>query len=130
MYIETLLIPRFSDTDAMGHINNTAVTQWLEAGRMDFYMNHLKTSTPKVLRRIEVDYDQEMSFRAEAVIRTGAERLSNRTITLRQEIWQVGQCCVRAQIVECYFDPKTRAAVEMPAQDRELYGKLMFGGVS
>lgn len=126
MYIETLLIPRFSDTDAMGHINNTAVTQWLEAGRMDFYMNHLKTSMSKVLRRIEVDYNREMSFRSEAVIRTGAERLSNKTITLRQEIWQGGCLCVKALVVECYFDPGSRTAVEMPARDRELYGNLMF----
>lgn len=126
MYIETVLTPRFSDTDAMGHINNTAVTQWLEAGRLDFYMNHLKTHTPKVLRRIEVDYDGEMNFKDQAIIRTGAERLSNKTITLRQEIFQRGKCCVKALIVECYFDPKARTAVEMPQQDRELYSNLMF----
>lgn len=126
MYIETRLTPRFSDTDAMGHINNTAVTQWLEAGRLDFYINHLKTSTPKVLRRIEVDYEREMNFRDEAMIRTGVERLSNKTITLRQEIFQKDKCCVKALVVECYFDPKTRAAVEMPKNDRELYGKLLF----
>lgn len=47
MYIETHLTPRFSDTDAMGHINNTAVTQWLEAGRLDFYMNHLRRTHQK-----------------------------------------------------------------------------------
>lgn len=129
MYIETLLTPRFSDTDAMGHINNTAVTQWLEAGRLDFYINHLATSTPKVLRRIEVDYEREMSFRNEALIRTGVERLSNKTITLRQEILQNGKCCVKALVVECYFDPKTRTATDMPALDRELYGKFIFHDV-
>lgn len=126
MYAETHLTPRFSDTDAMGHINNTSVTQWLEAGRLDFYMNHLKVSTPKVLRRIEVDYEREMNFRDGAIIRTGAERLSNKTITLRQEIWQGGKCCVKAIIVECYFDPATRASAPMPQHDRELYAKLMF----
>lgn len=126
MYIETRLIPRFSDTDAMGHINNTAVTQWLEAGRMDFYMNHMKTSTPKVLRRIEIDYDGEMSFKDEAIIRTGAERLSNKTITLRQEIFQRGKRCVKALIVECYFDAIARTSMAMPQHDRDLYSGLMF----
>ena len=126
MYIETHLTPRFSDTDAMGHINNTAVTQWLEAGRMDFYRNHLKTSTPKVLRRIEVDYNRELSFKEEALIRTGVERLTNKTIVLRQEILQRNVSCVMAIIVECYFDPKTRSAMEMPAHDRQLYSQLMF----
>lgn len=126
MYIETHLTPRFSDTDAMGHINNTAVTQWLEAGRMDFYRNHLKASSPKVMRRIEVDYDRELNFQDTAIIRTGVERLTNKTIILRQEIFQREKCCVRALIVECYFDPKTRAAVEMPIRDRALYSGLMF----
>lgn len=126
MYIETHLTPRFSDTDAMGHINNTAVTQWLEAGRLDFYMNHLKTSTPKVLRRIEVDYEREMNFHDAALIRTGVERLSNKTITLRQEIFQSGKLCVKAIVVECYFDTKTRSSMAMPEHDRERYGSLMF----
>lgn len=130
MYIETHLTPRFCDTDALGHINNTAVTQWLEAGRMDFFMNHLKSSSPKVMRRMEVDYDREMSFPNEAVIRTGVESLSNRTITIRQEIFQKDNCCVKARLVECYFDPTTRAAIEIPQQDREMYGKLMFNELS
>lgn len=126
MYVETRLTPRFSDTDAMGHINNSAVAQWLEAGRMDFYLNHLALSSSKVLRRLEVDYDREMAFRDEAVIRTGVERLSNKTITLRQEVFQRGQCCVKALIVQCYFDPKARTAMEIPQHDRELYAKFMF----
>lgn len=126
MYIETRLTPRFSDTDAMGHINNTAVTQWLEAGRTDFYLNHVKKSASKVLRRLEVDYDREMNFRDEAVIRTGVLRLSNKTLTFRQEIFQGGHCCVQALVVECYFDTTTRTAVAIPAQDREQYGQWMF----
>ena len=130
MYAETHLTPRFSDTDAMRHINNTAVAQWLEAGRTDFYMKKLEISSSKVLRRIEVDYDREMSFRLEAVIKTGVERLSNKTVTLRQEIWQGDHCCVKAVVVECYFDPKTRTSAEMPAHDRALYGKFMFSDSS
>lgn len=126
MYAETRLTPRFSDTDAMGHINNTAVAQWLEAGRTDFYMKKLEISSSKVLRRIEVDYDREMSFRTEAVIRTGVERLSNKTVTLRQEIWQGEYCCVKAVVVECYFDPATRTSAAMPASDRALYDRFMF----
>lgn len=67
-----------------------------------------------------------MNFKDEAIIRTGAERLSNKTITLRQEIFQGGKCCVKAIIVECYFDAKARTSMEMPQHDRELYGNLMF----
>ncbi len=126
MYTETHLTPRFSDTDAMGHINNSAVAQWLEAGRIDFYINQLKLSASKVLRRIEVDYDREMNFKDEAVIHTGVERLSNKTITLRQEIYQSGQCCVKALVIQCYFDPQTRTAVPIPTHDRKLYSKRMF----
>ncbi len=66
MYIETRIVPRFSDTDAAGHINNTAVTQWLESGRFDFNLRCLPDQPAMMLRRIEVDYDREMTHLREA----------------------------------------------------------------
>ncbi|MET0380023.1 MAG: thioesterase family protein [Spongiibacteraceae bacterium] len=126
MYIEIILTPRFSDTDAAGHINNTAVTQWLEAGRLDFNLNHLPEVPPMMLRRIEVDYDREMTHLESALIRTGVERVGNKTVTMRQEIWQGGICRAQALAVDCYFDPATRRATEVPERFREIYRGLMF----
>ena len=36
MFSETLM-PRFSETDALGHINNTALPVWFEAARTPFF---------------------------------------------------------------------------------------------
>jgi acyl-CoA thioester hydrolase len=126
MYIETRLTPRFCDTDAAGHINNTAVAEWLEAGRVDFNRNHLPEIPPMMLRRVEIDYDREMTFDKEAIIRTGVETTGNKTVTIRQEIWQGGIRRAQARAVECYFDPETRRAAEIPQRFRDIYGTLMF----
>lgn len=126
MYIETPLTPRFCDSDAAGHINNTATTQWLEAGRFDFALNHLDMAANMLLRRVEVDYDRELSFRENAVIRTGVERIGGKSLTLRQEIWQGGVCCVRALAVECYIDKEARRPADIPEHLREIYRKYLF----
>lgn len=126
MYIETHLIPRFSDTDSAGHINNVAVAAWLEVGRVDFNRNHVRDLAPRMMRRVEIDYDREMTFEEDAIIRTGVETIGNKTVTIRQEIWQGGTRRAQARAVECYFDPETRRASEVPQHFRDIYGALMF----
>ncbi len=126
MYIETRIVPRFSDTDAAGHINNTAVTQWLESGRFDFNLRCLPEQPAMMLRRIEVDYDREMTHLREAIVRTGVERIGNSTVTMRQEIWQEATCRARALCVDCYFDLDTRRATPIPEKYREIYRNQMF----
>jgi acyl-CoA thioester hydrolase len=121
MYLEADVQPRFCDTDAAGHINNTAVAEWLEVGRMQFMMALFEKPVPTMLRRIEIDYDRELTHRAPAIVRTGVEKISTRTITVRQEIWQRGICCARAFAVDCYFDRATRQAAPIPEDLLAIY---------
>ncbi|MAT50525.1 MAG: thioesterase [Porticoccaceae bacterium] len=126
MYTETRFFPRFSDTDAAGHINNTAVTQWLEAGRMDLIRRQLPEPAPMVIKRIEVDYDREMTHTVEAVVRTGVERIGNKSLTLRQEIWQDGSRRARALVVECCVDFATMTAMPIPDHLLPIYQRCLF----
>lgn len=114
MYIETIITPRFCDTDAMGHINNTAVTQWLEMGRMDFMFNHMSKLPTTMVRRIELDYEREMNFTEQAIIRTGVEKTGSTSLTLRQEIWQKGNRTAQSKHIEVWFDSKTRQSAPIP----------------
>lgn len=126
MHIVTPIVPRLSDTDLGGHINNTAVAQWLEMGRTDFYLNHHPAVPAVMLRRLELEYDREMRYQQPAEVRTGVIRIGNTSLTLRQEVWQGDQCCARAVAVDCFFDPAIRRPAPMSGQQRELYEKLSF----
>lgn len=126
MFMEADVQPRFCDTDAAGHINNTAVAEWLEVGRMKFMMAVFAKPVPIMLRRIEIDYDRELTHRAPATVRTGVEKVGARTVTLRQEIWQHDTCCARAIAVDCYYDRNTRRAAPIPEELLAIYRQHMF----
>jgi acyl-CoA thioester hydrolase len=59
MYTYTLT-PAFYDTDGLGHINNTRVPQWFEAGRNELFRIFTPDLDIKkwqlILARVEVDY--------------------------------------------------------------------------
>lgn len=118
MCIETELVPRYCDTDAGGHINNTAVAEWLEAGRIDLLVNRVPVRITSMLRRIEIDYLQELRFRHPATIRTCVKKVGKTSVTSVQEIWQKGQCCVEAIAVDCCFDRTTGRPAPVPASAR------------
>lgn len=126
MYLETTVQPRFCDTDAAGHINNTAVAEWLEVGRMHFMMVCYPKPETFMLRRVEIDYDRELTHREPALVRTGVARVGTRSVTLRQEIWQRGVRCARSLAVDCYIDRQTRQAAPLPEYLLAIYPAYLF----
>lgn len=119
-------MPRFCDSDAAGHINNTAVAEWLEVGRFDFYHNHVPDLTPLMLRRIEIDYLREMNYREEVTIRTGVDAVGEKTVTLRQEVWQGGTKRADCLAIDCYFDRDTRRSAPIPVALRPVCDEFLF----
>src|SRR5690554_5372071 len=88
----TRIHPRFSDTDALGHINNTVIPVWfLEARepvlRLFSPQLSLREAALAVVR-IEVDYLAETRFGEDVEVRTRVARLGNSSLQLAQEVWQ------------------------------------------
>lgn len=119
-------MPRFCDSDAAGHINNTAVAQWLEVGRFDLYQNYLVELNPLIVRRVEIDYLREMNYVDEVTLHTGVHAVGDKTITVRQEIWQSGVKRAASLSIDCYFDQKMRKAALIPANLRPLCDAYLF----
>jgi acyl-CoA thioester hydrolase len=126
VFIETPIVPRFCDTDAMGHINNTAVPQWLEMGRTDLLMNRLPKAPTLMARRLELDYDREMYFDKKTVVKTAIEKLGNSSVVLRQEVWQDGELRAKARDYEVFVDMTTRRAAPLPQWLREALADYMI----
>ena len=59
MYTESLM-PRFSDTDALGHINNTTIPVWFEGAREPVFKLFTPDLNPKdwhlIIAKIEINY--------------------------------------------------------------------------
>ena len=81
---ETAIIPRVSETDGAGHINNVFVPVWMEAGRRDIF----RILTPDLnfdawriaLVNTNIDYISQIYFQDDAVVRTWVDRVGAKNV--------------------------------------------------
>jgi acyl-CoA thioester hydrolase len=126
--------PRFCDTDAMGHINNTVLPVWFLEGReaiLRIFSPNLRTEDVSlVLAKIEIEYLGEMFFGRQVEIRTFLLRIGTASILVGQEAWQDGQLRSTATATMVNFDKHTRKSHPISAEVRKrLTSHLLETGV-
>ena len=119
-YLE--LEPRFSDTDALGHISNTTLPVWFEQARTPvFRIFHptLEVETwPLIIARLEVDLMAQSYWHMPVKIRTGIGKIGNSSFHVVQEAWQNGKQIARGVAVLIHFDYKAEKALPIPDEIR------------
>lgn len=123
----TKFTPRFYETDAFGHVNNTVVAGWFEAAREPIFrivtpeMDIKKLSL--ILARIEIDFVAQISYGHEVTVTTAVEKLGNSSFSVLHEAWQHGVLCARGRAVQVYFDFATQKSGRLPDALREQLSK-------
>ncbi|MDR9469145.1 thioesterase family protein [Marinospirillum sp.] len=113
-----ILTPGFTDTDALGHINNTRLPVWFELARNDVFRLFTPDLDPKkwalILARIELDFVGELFYGTEVEIRTYIDRIGKSSFTVGQEAWQGGTLGAKGQaiLVHYSFNEKTSQPLE------------------
>ncbi|GLX78002.1 thioesterase [Thalassotalea insulae] len=110
--------PRFSDTDALGHINNTMVPVWFEGARDDVF----KWFTPDldlnkwrlILAKIDVTFHGQMYYEYDMEVRTYIGRIGGSSFDVYQELWQQGECRASGTAVMVHFDYHAQKTVKIP----------------
>lgn len=129
--LTTRIRPRFCDTDALGHINNTVIPVWFLEAREPvlrlFAPDGDVSHSSLAVVRIEVDYLAETRFGEDVEIRTTVAAIGNSSFKLQQEVWQQAQCCARGLATLVNFDPKARKARPVPDAIRRELTALMPG---
>lgn len=119
----TRIHPRFSDTDALGHINNTVIPVWFLEAREPVLRLFSPTldmqSAALAVVRIEVDYLAETRFGSDVEVRTRVARLGNSSLQLAQEVWQDGNLTARGLATLVNFDPQARRSAPIPEAVRQ-----------
>lgn len=115
--------PRFCETDALGHINNTALPAWFEFARGPvFEMFNPSLDLDKwnvILRRIDVDFLRQLHMTGSVEVRTTIEKIGNSSLTLRHEAWQGGELAATGEAVLIHFDYRSQQKADIPAEIRE-----------
>ena len=126
--ITTPIVPRVSETDGAGHINNVFVPIWFEAGRREIF----RILTPDLdfarwriaLVNMNVDYEAQIFFQQDAEVRTWIERVGTKSFTVGEEIWQSGRRCALGTTVYVYFNYDIQKSEPIPNDIAEGLSRL------
>tara|TARA_R110000796_G_scaffold117168_1_gene229826 strand:- start:41607 stop:42125 length:519 start_codon:yes stop_codon:yes gene_type:complete len=121
MFIEKVM-PRFSETDALGHINNTVLPVWFEASRAPIFRFFTPDLNPHdwklIIAKVEVSFVGELFYGHEVTIKTSVEHVGTSSFVLRQEAHQQGNCCAVGKTVLVRYDFAAKAKQSLSVSEK------------
>ena len=122
MLIHTIQ-PRFSDTDALGHISNTAFPIWFEEARTPLFEIYHPTldvkSWPLIIARIELDLLAQTYWGDDVEIKTYINKLGNSSCEVAHEARQKDKIVAKGKAVMIYFDYENEKPLPIPDEVRQ-----------
>jgi acyl-CoA thioester hydrolase len=106
---------RFSDTDAMGHVNNVAVAAFVETGRVALGMELAKHATEEmtgfILARLAIDYRSELSYPGMVDVGSRVLRVGRTSYTVATGVFDGDVCAATAEGVLVMLGPDGPAEI-------------------
>jgi acyl-CoA thioester hydrolase len=119
------IVPRFYETDALGHINNNVISRWFETAREPVFRIFNPDLALKewnlILARVEVDFVAQTHYGEGVEVRSWIERIGNASFVVAQEAWQHDVCVARGKAVQVFFNYETQKSEPMP----EVYRRAL-----
>lgn len=118
------ILPRFRDTDAMGHINNAVYVTYLEVARQAYWRQLDQHSdyrrVPFTLAHVTIDFRSEALVNE--VLETGLRLawIGTRSFSFAYRIWEKShrRLVAEATTVQVCYDYAAKRAVPMPEELR------------
>jgi acyl-CoA thioester hydrolase len=118
---------KFSDTDALGHVNNAILTSFLEHGRRALFRTVFPgVHEQVVIASLKVDFLREVMPEHAVEVEVSVERVGTSSMTLNEYLLAEREIAVRAQTVIVHLDPISRRPAPIP----ESVCALLRGGLS
>ncbi|MFI5371791.1 MAG: acyl-CoA thioesterase [Candidatus Eisenbacteria bacterium] len=120
-----VIVPRFRDTDAMGHINNAVYITYLEVGRQAYWARLIGRddyrSVPFILASVTCDFRSEALVDETLEVGLACEWIGNKSFGFRYEIrsHEGGRVVVEARTVQVCYDYAAKRSIPVPAGLRE-----------
>lgn len=120
--LKTIITPRVSETDGVGHINNTTIPIWFEAGRNEIFKMFTSDLSFEdwrcIILNMNVDYLKQIYYGRDVIIKTHVEKIGNSSFTLYEEMFQNEELCVKGRAVYVNFNRKKQATEPIPDEIR------------
>lgn len=121
------LKPRFSETDAIGHINNTSIAVWFETARLEFltdiFIEKGDEQPNWFMASQTIDYLGENFFGVEVRMDLAVTNIGNTSFTVGCKMYQHDKQTIRASAVLVHVDRATKKPTRIPDWMREVLGK-------
>jgi acyl-CoA thioester hydrolase len=100
---------RYSDIDAMNHVNNAVYVTYLELARVQLWRERFGFSgsardIPIILARAAVDYRSPIDLNDTVEIGVGVSHVGRTSFTFAYRIEASGRLAAEAETVQVYFD--------------------------
>lgn len=130
---ETRILPRFSDTDAIGHANNASYAVWFEEARRHIF----KIFNPSlemskwnlILRKIDIDFLAQGAWQTEILIQTWVSDLRTTSFSLLHHALQSGVHIATSNEVLVCFDYQQSQKMELSKSIRHELEKHGQGDI-
>ena len=128
--IFTKIVPRVSETDGVGHINNVFVPIWFEAGRREIF----RIFSPKLdfinwklaLVKVTVDYVDQLYLAEDVDIKTGIEKIGTSSFTIKEEIHQTNRICAKGQAIYVNYNFRDKKSEPISNNIRNRLESIRF----
>ena len=128
--IFTKIVPRVSETDGVGHINNVFVPIWFEAGRREIF----RIFSPKLdflnwklaLVKVTVEYVDQLYLAEKVDVRTGIEKIGISSFTIKEEIHQTNRICAKGQAIYVNYNFRDKKSEPISNEIRNRLESIKF----
>ncbi len=109
---------RFSDTDALGHVNNAAFARYAELGRLRYLRDFDVAVESLILVHLAIDFRRQILFGEHVEIETLVAEIGRTSVTLEQKIYAHDELAAEVRSVVVHFDYERETAVPVPEDVR------------
>ena len=115
---------RFSDLDALGHVNNNAIGEYFENARALLFMQVLPKWPHReqlfVLARIAIDYRHELHMPANLRVGTRVLGFGRTSMRMASALFNDKTGIAYAETVSVLIEHKSRQPIEIPSELRKI----------
>jgi acyl-CoA thioester hydrolase len=106
---------RYSDQDAMAHVNNTALATYIEVARTAFIYDMIRRGGMQgmefILARLTIEYLRELHYPGTVDVGARLIRVGNKSLTTGYGVFLGEDCVATSECVNVFYDMATRRTV-------------------
>ena len=122
---------RYSDLDPNGHVNNGAINEFFEDGRVCFRNDRMINLGDEILTgfalvKFTVEYLAPLYFPGSVDVGTVVTGIGGSSFSLGQAIFSDGACVATAEVITVSFDPKSKHSQKLTPELRTILASSLL----